>query len=157
MGDEVDRVIARHVLLLQEVGGVAFALGEDGDQDIGARHLFAARRLDMDDRALDHALEARRRLGVVAVGRGQGGQVVVDIEGQRGLQRAEIDVAGRHDRRCVGVVDQGQQQVFKRGVLVPALVRIVDRAVQGLFERTRKGGHGRSSQSFSIVHCRGCW
>ncbi|MNQ90045.1 hypothetical protein D3C85_1053720 [compost metagenome] len=141
--DEVDRVIAGHVLLLQEVGGVAFTLGEDGDQDISARHLFAARRLDVDHRTLDHALEARRGLGVVAVGRGQGRQVIVDIEGQRRLQRAEIDIAGRHDRRRIGVVDQGQQQVFKRGVFVPALVRIMDRAVQGLFERTRKRGHGR--------------
>ncbi|MNS45847.1 hypothetical protein D3C72_783250 [compost metagenome] len=147
VGDEVDRVIARHVLLLQEVGGVAFALGEDGDQDIGARHFFAARRLDVDDRALDHALESRRRLGVVAVGRGQGGQVVVDVEGQRGFQRHEIHIAGRHDRRRIRVVDQGQQQVFQRGVFVPTLVRIADRAVQGLFERTRKGGHGKDPLS----------
>ncbi|MNJ32405.1 hypothetical protein D3C77_270700 [compost metagenome] len=143
VGDEVDRIIARHVLLLQEVGRVAFPLGEDGDQDVGAGHLFPARRLDMDHRALDHALEARRRLGVVAVGRGQGGEVVVDVGVQRRLQRAEVDVAGGHDRRGVGVVDQGQQQVLERGVFMPTLVGVVHRAVQGLFERTRKRGHGR--------------
>ena len=73
VGDEVDRVIAGHVLLLQEVGGVALALREDGDQHVCAGHLFATRGLDVDDRALDHALEARRRLGVLAVSRGEGG------------------------------------------------------------------------------------
>src|SRR5690606_17681599 len=44
VGDEVDRIVARHVLLLQEIGGVAFAFGEDGDQDIGAGHFLAAGR-----------------------------------------------------------------------------------------------------------------
>ena len=39
--DIVHRVVARHVLLLQEVGGVALTLGEDRDKHIGARHLFA--------------------------------------------------------------------------------------------------------------------
>ena len=54
----VHRVVARHVLLLQEEGGMALALGEDRDQHIGARHFLAARRLHMDDGALDDALEA---------------------------------------------------------------------------------------------------
>ncbi len=40
--DVVHRVVARHVLLLQEIGGVAFALGEDGDEHVGAGDLLAA-------------------------------------------------------------------------------------------------------------------
>ena len=138
VGDEVDRVIARHVLLLQEIGGVAFALGEDGDQHVGAGHLFAARRLDVDHRALDHALEAGGGLGVLAVGRGQGGQIVVDIEGQRRLERVQIDVAGAHDAGRIRVVDQRQQQMLQRGVFVPARIGVSHRAVQGFFERTGK-------------------
>src|SRR5712691_7182663 len=50
--DVVDRVEPRHVLLLQEIAGVALALGEHRDQHIGAGHLLAARRLDMDRGAL---------------------------------------------------------------------------------------------------------
>ena len=42
VADVVDRVVARHVLLLQEIRGMAFALGEDRDQHVGAGHLFAA-------------------------------------------------------------------------------------------------------------------
>ena len=58
VADVVHRVVAGHVLLLQEVGGVALALGEDRDQHVGAGHLLAARRLHVDHRALDHPLEA---------------------------------------------------------------------------------------------------
>ena len=64
VADIVDRVEPRHVLLLQEEGGMALALGEDGDQHIGARHLLAAGRLHMRHGAMDHALEARGWLGV---------------------------------------------------------------------------------------------
>ena len=38
--DVIDRVVARHVLLLQEIRGMAFALGEDRNQHVGAGHLF---------------------------------------------------------------------------------------------------------------------
>ncbi len=60
MRDIVDRVIACHVLLLQEIGGIAFAFGENRDQHIGAGHFGPTRRLNMDRSALDHALERSR-------------------------------------------------------------------------------------------------
>lgn len=138
MGDVVDRVIAGHVLLLQEIGGVALALGEDGHQHIGAGDFLAARRLDMDDRALDHALKAGRGLGVLAHGGGQSRQVGVDVEGERGLQIDQVDVAGGHDGARFGVVDERQQKVLQRGVFVPALIGVGDRPVQGFFEVARK-------------------
>src|SRR5690606_14761055 len=65
VADVVDRVVAVHLLFLQEVGGVALALGENGDEHVGARNLLAPGRLDVDDRALDDALEADRRLGIL--------------------------------------------------------------------------------------------
>ena len=117
---------------------MALALAEDRDQHIRARDLLAARALDVDHRTLDHALEAGRGLGVLAVAGGERGQIRIDIQGQRRLQRDQIDIAGRHHIGGVRVIDQGQQQMFKRGVFVPPLVGIVHRTVQGLFERTRK-------------------
>ena len=41
VADVIDGVITRHVLLLQEIRGMAFALGEDRDQHVGAGHFFA--------------------------------------------------------------------------------------------------------------------
>ncbi len=57
VADIVDRVEAGHVLLLQEIDGVGFALGEHRDQHVGAGYFLAARRLDMDGGALQHALK----------------------------------------------------------------------------------------------------
>jgi hypothetical protein len=39
----VHRVVARHLLLLQEIGGVALTLGEDRHQHIGAGDFLATR------------------------------------------------------------------------------------------------------------------
>src|SRR5690606_23245427 len=55
--DIVDRIIAGHLLFLEKVGGVALALGEDRDENVRARHLLTSRRLNMNHRALDDALE----------------------------------------------------------------------------------------------------
>src|SRR3546814_13143021 len=56
-----DRVVPRQILLLQEIDGIAFAFVKERDEDVGARHLILARRLDVQDRALDDALESARR------------------------------------------------------------------------------------------------
>src|ERR687897_922032 len=52
VGDEVHRVEPRHVLELQEVDGVALALGEQGDEHVGPGHLVAAGGLHVDRGAL---------------------------------------------------------------------------------------------------------
>jgi hypothetical protein len=71
VGDEVDHVQPRHALLVQVVDGVRVLLAEDGDQHVGAGDflLAVASGLHVHDGALDHALEAERRLGVDLVGR----------------------------------------------------------------------------------------
>jgi len=42
MENVIDRVEPGHVLLLQEIYGVAFALREHGDENVGAGYLLAA-------------------------------------------------------------------------------------------------------------------
>ena len=132
--DVVDRVEAGHVLLLQEIDGVALALGEHRDQHIGAGHLLAARGLDMDRGALQHALEARGRLRVVAVVRHEVGQLVVDIGQNVAAQPVEIDAAGAQHRDGVLILGQREQQVFERRVFVPPLVGVRQSAMQRFFE-----------------------
>src|SRR5690606_14429266 len=53
MADKADGIETAHILLLKEIDGIAFALRKQRDEHIGAGHLVAARRLDMEDRALD--------------------------------------------------------------------------------------------------------
>ncbi len=56
------------------------------------------------------------------------------------LERFEVDIAGAHDSRRVGVIDKGEKQMLKRGEFVLALIRISDGPMQGFFQITRKRG-----------------
>ena len=138
VADVVDRVVAGHVLLLQEIGGVALALGEDRHEHVRAGHLVAAGGLDMDHRALDHALEAGRRLRILASVGDQVGELAVDVLDEVAAQNVEIDIAGPHDGGRVLVVDQGEEQVFEGCVFVTALACEREGAVKGLFKTARK-------------------
>ena len=141
VADIVDRVEPRHVLLLQEEGGVALALGENGDEHVRSRHLLAAARLHMRHGAMDHALEARGGLGVAVRVEHEAGQLVVDIAGELVAQQIEIDVAGAHYRRRITVVDQRQEQMLQRRIFVAALVGILQSAPESLLETGRKRSH----------------
>ena len=164
MADVVDRVVARHVLLLQEIGGVALALGEDRDQHVGAGHFLAARRLDVDHRALDDALEAGGRLGILGA---VGDQIVefgFEIGDEAAAQLVQIDIARPHDGGRVLIFDQREQEVLERGVFMMALVGERQRPVERLFEAAREGWHSISlhlcgvprNHFFSMMHCKGC-
>ncbi len=128
VADVVDRVEAGHVLLLQEEGGMALALGEDGDEHVGACHLLAARGLHMRDGAVDDALKAGGRLRVAMGVEHEPREIVVDIAGDLVAQEIEVDVAGAHHRRRVAVVDQRQQQMLQRRIFVAALIGILQSA-----------------------------
>ena len=79
VADVGHRIEAAHVLLLEEIDGIAFALGEQSDEHVGAGHFVAARRLDVEDRALDDALEAAGR-GRIGAGVGdQRAELIVEI------------------------------------------------------------------------------
>ncbi|MGT2487719.1 hypothetical protein ACU4GA_20985 [Methylobacterium oryzae CBMB20] len=112
---------------------MALALGEDRHQHVGARHLLAARGLDVDHRALDHALEPGRGLGVLPAVAGEVGELGIDVVDQAALERLDLDVAGAHDRGRVLVIHQGEQEMFQRRVFVPALPGERQGAVEGLF------------------------
>ena len=143
VADVVDRVVAGHVLLLQEKGGMAFAFGEDRDQHVGTGDFLAAGRLHMDHRALDHALETRGRLGVVGAVGDQVLEFGLEIIDEAGAQLVEIDAAGAHDGRRIRVIDQREQKVFERRILVVTLVCNRQRTMQGLFKALGKSRHSR--------------
>ncbi len=141
VADVVDRVVAGHVLLLQEIGGMALALGKDRDQHVRAGDFLTARRLHMDHGALDHALEPGRWLGVLVA---LGHEIVefgLDIGGQAALELFQIDIAGAHHGGRILVFEQRKKQMLQRGVFVVALIGERERPVKRLFEATRKSWH----------------
>ena len=134
--DVIHSVVARHILLLQEIGGVAFALGEHGNEHIRARDLFAARRLNMDDGALDHALKTGRWLRFFAVLDNKARKFIVDIICELLAQQAHVHIAGAHHGGCVLIVHQRKQQVLKRCIFMIALIGERQRAVKAFFQAT---------------------
>ena len=105
MTDVLHRVEAGHLLLLQEIGGVALALGEDGDEHVGTRHLLAAGGLHVHHGAMDDALEAGGRLRLGRILGNQSAQVVVEIGGYARAQRVQIDGTGPHNCCRVSIVE----------------------------------------------------
>ena len=141
MADVIHGVVARHVLLLQEIDGVAFALGEECDQHIGAADILAAGRLHADDGALDDALKAGGRLALVGVFIDEIVEVAIDVIAQVLGQQFEIHRTGPKNGRGVGVLYQAEQQMFERGVFVMTLARGGEGAVQTLFQIARERRH----------------
>ena len=109
MGDEVDGIVARHVLLLQEIGGVRFTLGKDGDKDVCPRHLGPTRALNVDGGALDHALKGGcgHGFGPIDIGH-EVGKLLVDEFDKSLSQFLGINRAGFHDTGRIRFIDQGQ-------------------------------------------------
>ena len=117
---------------------MALALGEDRDEHIGAGDLFLARGLDVDHRALDHALEGRGRPRVLPVGHDEAVELFVDEILEVALQRFDIDIAAGEHRDGVAVVGQREQQMLERRELMRSLAGEVHRLVQGLFKSAGK-------------------
>ena len=141
VADVGDRIEAAHVLLLQEIDGVALALGEEGDEHVGAGHFVAAGRLDVEDGALDDALEAAGRGRVGAAVGDQGAELIVEIVLHAGAQLVAADAAGGHDLGRMLVVDQRDQQMLEGRIFVPAAAGFGQRVVEGLFEFASETGH----------------
>ena len=110
VADVGHRIEAAHVLLLEEIDGVALALGEEGDEDVGAGDFVAARRLNVEDRALDHALEPAGRSRVGRAVGDQRPELIVEILLHARAQVVAADSAGGHHLRRMLVVDQRDQQ-----------------------------------------------
>ena len=141
MADIADGIETGHVLLLQEIGGMALPLREDRDQDIGACHFLASGGLHMDQRPLHHTLETQRRLGVFLQRLRQILQILVNETGQFLCQLAQVDVAGAHHRDRVRVVDQTEQQMLQRRIFMIAFTGQVEGTAQGFFEMSGERWH----------------
>ena len=131
------------------------ALGENGDQNVGARHLLAARGLHVERRALNNPLEAIGRLGFLLTVDNQVFEFGVEVLNDGLTQRVEIDAARPQDSRRIDVVDQRQQQMFERGVFMMALVGERQRSTKGLFERAGENWHRAPFTSFPLCTARG--
>src|SRR3546814_14817484 len=88
------------------------------------------RSLDVQDRALDDALETAGGAGVAVPLDLQAVEFGVEIMDHRRLQFVERDAAGAHHLCGMFVVDQRIEQMFERRIFMVALRRGLERIVQ---------------------------
>ena len=88
----------------------------------------------MDRCALQYALKARRRLCIVTVGGDEVAELIIDIVQDLAAQPIEIDAASTQHSDRVLILSQCEQQVFERGIFMPALIGIGESPMQRLFE-----------------------
>ena len=120
---------------------MAFPLGEDGNEHVGAGNLVPPRRLHVDHGALDDALESRSRLGILVVASHEVLEVGIDVVDEHAAQLVEIDVAGPHDGSRLRVIGQRKKEMLQRRVFVMSLIGVGQRLVQRLFETRCKCRH----------------
>ena len=113
MGDVIDDIETRNILLLEEIDRLAFLFTEDSNQHIGAGHFLLAAGLDMEHGPLQHALEAQRGLGfaVHLLGSYQRRGRLYKFA-QVEAQLSDICATGYQHLASRLVVNQCQQQVF---------------------------------------------
>jgi len=96
----------------------------------------------VQDRALDHPLEARGGLRVGIVLGLQGLVFLVEILLHHLAQFGKVHAAGGHHLGRVLVVDEREEEVFQRRIFVPPLGRIAERVVERAFKVLGETGHG---------------
>ena len=134
MGNVVDRIVAGHLLFLQEESRMAFAFGKNSNKNVGSGHFFAVGGLDVDDRTLDNALESRSRLRILIVTGDKVIQFVVDVVGHSSRQLSQVDIARTHDTACILIIDQREKQMLQRRIFVMMLVGNCQRLMQGALQ-----------------------
>ena len=116
---------------------MAFAFGEQRDENVGAAYFFLAGRLHVNNRALQNALKAGGGFGIRLFGF-ELRQFFVEIAGQFETQAINLHAAGAQNREGFGVVGQRQKKMFQRRIFVATLVRERQGFVETFFEVTRK-------------------
>jgi len=140
VGNVIDDVEARHILQCQQIRGVRMLFAEDRHQHVGDGDLFLAARLHVEHGALQHALEAQRRLHLAVVVLLEPGRGLLDELGEFLAQAGRIGSAGAQDLAHFRRVDDGEQQVLDRHEFVACLPGRLESVVQADLEFAAQHG-----------------
>jgi hypothetical protein len=88
----------------------------------------------MDNGTVDDALETRRRLRFGRSLDNEGTKLGVEVLGQAPAQLLDVDIAGPQDGGRVAIVDDRQQQMLERCVLMGAFVGELEGTMERSFQ-----------------------
>ena len=100
---------------------VALLLAEDRHQHVDDADFLLAARLHVEHRALQHALEAQRRLHLALLARARRGVIGLDVLLEIRLEPLEIGAAAPQHLAHLGRIEDREQQVLDRQELVTRL------------------------------------
>jgi len=132
--DVIDDVEPRDALAVEEEHRVALLFAEDRHQHVADADLFLAARLHVEHGALQHPLEAERRLHLALLAFLETRRRLIDVIPEFLLQLREVGPAGPQHLTHLGRVEDRQQQVLDRQVLVTGFARLMERIVETVFE-----------------------
>ena len=156
VGEVVHDVETGDALAVEQVCGVGLALPEQGDENVGARHLLLAGGLHVEQGPLQDALKAKGRLGLAIVAGIKGGDRLREMPAKVALELLDVRSAGAKHRQRVAVREQREEQMLHRHELVALFAGRSERFVQGGFELFAKHqgvlGPRRRSRASSVFH-----
>jgi hypothetical protein len=130
-----------HALPPQEVGGVAFLLLEDEDEQAAAVHVLRARHRGVHHRLLDHAVEAERRLRLDGGGGRHGRKCLEQHLVELRLEEIDMRAAGGQDAPRLRLLGNREQQVLQPDGIVAPVGRQAERPLDRL-DRLGSEGYG---------------
>ena len=95
----------------------------------------------MEDRSLNHALEAAGRRRVGGAVRDKRSEFMVEILLHAGAKLLPVYAASRHHLRRMLIVDQRDQEMFEGRILVPPAAGLSQCVVESLFEFASETRH----------------
>ena len=137
VGNEIHHVESGDALFLQIVDRVRVFFAEDRHQDIRPVDFLLAGGLDVQDGALDNALESQRRLRIDFFLALDTRRVLTDKFVQIAAELCDIAAASAQGICCRWVVEQSQKQVFHGDELVALLSSFDKSHVQADFQFLR--------------------
>ncbi len=117
--DEFEDVQPADALVVEEVGGQALGLLQDGGQDVAGVHFLPLRALDVENRRLQHAPEGGRLLGLALLPALELFDGFLEIFVERLPQLRQIGATAGENALALAVVRQREEQVFERQVGMP--------------------------------------
>ena len=121
-------------MAIQQKYRVTLLLAENRHQHVADTDFLLAARLHVEHRPLQYPLETERRLHLALLALLEARSRLLDVIAQLLLQLRQIRAAGTQHLAHLRRVEDREQQVLDRQVLVPGLAGLVERVVQTVFE-----------------------
>ncbi len=117
---------------------VALLFAENRDQHVDHADFFLAARLHVKHRALQHALEAQRRLDLALLAEGKARRIGLDVRFQIRAQALQIGTAAFENLAHLGGIEDREQQMLDRKEFMTRAARLMKGLIKTKLQLARQ-------------------